>query len=96
MLRDEDIKKNYFKSLISESVGVGLRQGCVMLPWLVNIYMDGCMREVRLRSKGVQPRAESMKQSMVANLFADDVLLAESEGILQKIVGEFDKVCKMK
>ena len=31
---------------LSESfgVGVGVRQGCVMLPWLFNIYMDGCMR----------------------------------------------------
>ncbi len=32
---------------------------------------------------------------MVAGLCADDtVLLAESEGILQRIVDEFDRVCK--
>ncbi len=32
---------------------------------------------------------------MVAGLYADDtVLLAESEGMLQRIVDEFDRVCK--
>ena len=27
-------------------VNVGLRQGCVMCPWLFNVYMDGVVREV--------------------------------------------------
>ena len=27
-------------------VRVGLRQGCVMLPWLFNLYIDGVVREV--------------------------------------------------
>ncbi len=32
---------------------------------------------------------------MVAGLYADDtVLLAESEGMLQRIIDEFDRVCK--
>ncbi len=29
-------------------VNVGLRQGCVMSPWLFNVYMDGVVREVKL------------------------------------------------
>ena len=28
---------------------VGLRQGCVMSPWLFNVYMDGVVREVKGR-----------------------------------------------
>ena len=34
------------------SVNVGLRQGCVMSPWLFNIYMDGVVREVNVRVLG--------------------------------------------
>ncbi len=26
---------------------MGFRQGCVMSPWLFNIYMDGVMREMK-------------------------------------------------
>ncbi len=36
-----------------------------------------------------------MCEFVVAGLYADDtVLLAESEGMLQRIVDEFDRVCK--
>ncbi len=35
---------------LSESfvVKVGVRQGCVMSPWMCNIYMDGCKREIKV------------------------------------------------
>ncbi len=33
----------------SFAIGVGVRQGCVMSPWLFNIFMDGCMREMKAR-----------------------------------------------
>ena len=29
-------------------VNVGLRQGCVMYPWLFNLHMDGVVREVNV------------------------------------------------
>ena len=26
----------------------GIRQGCIMSPWLFNVYMDGVMKEVKM------------------------------------------------
>ena len=33
-------------------VGVELRQGCVVLPWLFNLYIDGVVTEVNARVLG--------------------------------------------
>ncbi len=33
-------------------MNVGLRQGCVMSPWLFNLYVDGVVREVIARRQG--------------------------------------------
>ena len=33
-------------------VNVGLRQGCVMSPWLFNVYIDGVVREMNVRVLG--------------------------------------------
>ena len=30
-------------------VNVGLSQGCMMSPWLFNVYMDGLVREANAR-----------------------------------------------
>ncbi len=35
----------------SFAVEVGVRQGCVMSPWLINILMDECMREMKQSGK---------------------------------------------
>ncbi len=31
-------------------LNVGLKQGCVMSPWLFNVYMDGVMKEIQGRA----------------------------------------------
>ena len=35
---------------MSEQFGVdsGVRRGCIMSPWLFNVYMDAVMREVKM------------------------------------------------
>ncbi len=33
-------------------MSVGLRLGCVLSPWLFNMYMDGVVREVNARVQG--------------------------------------------
>ncbi len=36
---------------LSDTFGVQVRYGCVMSPWLFNIFMDGCMRKMKGRGK---------------------------------------------
>ena len=80
------------------SVNVGLRQGCVMSPWLFNLYMDGVVREVYARVGNVGVRmtdAREVEWLISQLLFADDTaLVAESEKELQKLVTEFGVVCE--
>ena len=80
------------------SVRVGLRQGCVMSPWLFNVYMDGVVREVNARvlQRGVRLISDAgMEWEVNQLLFADDTaLVADSEVKLQRLVEEFGRVCK--
>ncbi len=69
----------------------------MMSPWLFNIYMDGCIREMKVGVcyLGARLNVRSVEQPLVAGLYVNDtVLLGESEGMLQRIVDEFDRVCK--
>ncbi len=70
---------------LSESFKVGVRQGCVMSPWLFNIYMDGCIREMKVRvwDLGARLNVRGVEQPLEAGLHVNDiVLLAENEGML--------------
>ena len=55
----------------------GVKQGCVMSPWLFNVYMDRIVREAKERFSGGVKLEESNMQFL---LFADDlILVAERE-----------------
>ena len=59
-------------------VNVGLRQGCVMSPWLFNVYMDGVCREVNVRMLGKRLEllsANGGRFEINLLLFADDTAL---------------------
>jgi len=77
-------------------IKAGMRQGCVMSPWLFNLFMDGVVREMKAKvgNVGVEMSIDKSKWKLNTILFADDtVLLAESEKDLQKLVNEFSTVC---
>ncbi len=46
----------------------------MMSPWLFNIYMDGCIREMKVRVQGLRTRlnVKGVEQPLVAGLYADD------------------------
>ena len=79
-------------------VRVGLRQGCVMSPWLFNLYIDGVVREVNARVLGrglklVDGNDNECELNQL--LFADDtVVVADSERKLCQLVTEFGRVCE--
>ena len=79
-------------------VNVGLRQGCVIFPWLFNVYMDGVVREVNVRvlGKGLELlSANGGRFEINQLLFADDTaLVADSEEKLCRLVSEFGIVCE--
>ncbi len=73
-----------------------MRQGYVMLPWLFNIFMEGCMREVKtkVRKIGTTLQMNGEDWSVAACLFLDNsVLLANSEWEFQRVVDQFHSVC---
>ena len=59
------------------SIRVEVKQGCVMSPWLFNIFVDGCMREMNAKVGNVDARLKinGMGWAVVACLFADNTCL---------------------
>lgn len=60
--------------------------------------MDGCIRDVIAKGadSGSRLREIGTKQSMVAGFFADDTAVGTNERMLQRIVDEFNRMCKRK
>ena len=49
-----------------------VRQGCVLSPWLFNVFMDRIMREVKERLQGGVQLTTTLVQML---LFADDIIV---------------------
>lgn len=67
-----------------------------MPPWLFDVYIDGCMREMEAKVVELDTSLKTRgKESFVAGVFAEDtVLLAEDERMLLSMVGKVDRVGK--
>ena len=78
-------------------VNIGLRQGCVMFPWLFNVYMNG-VREVNatVLGKGLEMLSVIGGRFKINQLlFADGTaFVADSEEKLFRVVSEFGRVCE--
>src|SRR5215469_12641453 len=82
-------------------VKVGLRQGCVMSPWLFNLYMDSVVREVKRECGEDDLDLKRINGGGLWRvnvlLFSDDtVLLGESKESLQRLVTVFNRICMKK
>ena len=79
------------------NVGVGLKQRCIMSPWLFNVLMDGVVRGMEREGKGIRLRSGEREWEVSVLLFADNaVLVAESGEKLRMLVKEFVRECASK
>lgn len=61
----------------------GVRQGCVASPWLFNLFMDNCLKDLKERKCGLRMN----ELLVICLLYADDqVILAASAEQLQEMV----------
>ena len=68
-----------------------------MFPWLLNVYMDAVMKEVKMRMgrRGMRFQEEGREWRLTGLLYEDDIVLCgESEEDLGAIVARFVEVCR--
>ena len=54
-----------------------VRQGCIISPWLFNVYMDAAMKEVKMEMgrKGMRFMEEGKEWRLPGFLYPDDLVL---------------------
>ena len=55
----------------------GVRQGCIMSPWLFHVYMDAVMKDVKMgmERRGVRFLEDGRDWRLPGLLYADDLVL---------------------
>ena len=74
-----------------------MRQGCIMSPWLFNIYMVGVMKKVKMGivRRRVRFLEDGKECRLPGLLYANDLVQCdESEEDLRAIMGRFAEVCR--
>ena len=69
-----------------------MRHGCIMSPWLFNVYMDAVMKDVKIEMEGREVRfqEESRKWRVPGLLYSDNLVLCrEYEGRPKSNSGTF-------
>ena len=75
----------------------GVRPGCIMSPWLFNVYIDGVMKEVKIGrgSRGVRFMEDGREWRLPGLLYAGDLVLCfKSEEDLRVMLGRFPEMCR--
>ena len=75
----------------------GVKHGCMMSPWLLNVQMDGAMKEVKMGMgrMGMRFMEEGREWRLTDLLYVDDlVLCGKSKEDLRAMVGHFAEVSR--
>ena len=75
----------------------GVRQGCIMFPWLFNVYIDAKMKEVKIGvgRRGVRFMEKGREWRLSVLFYAGDLVMCdESEKDLRAMVRLFVEVCR--
>ena len=80
-------------------IGIGVRWGCVMSPWVFDLFMDAAIQKVREKAGDVGVILQDERRNIEWEIdwlkFADEtVLLGDSEEELERLVQEFGRVCQ--
>ena len=72
-------------------ISQGVRQGCVLSPWLFNVFMDRIMREVKERLQGGVQLTTTLVQML---LFADDMIVCTEKEDMERNLADMRVVMK--